>query len=68
MQQMTVHEVAEYSRDLKQQGTILAVFVLFSEIGVALKLFFLAIYLKGFDQEIKDKLQVPKIGTYLMLP
>lgn len=67
MQQMTVHEVAEYSRDLKQQGTILAVFVLFSEIGVALKPF-LAIYLKGFDQEIKDKLQVPKIGTYLMFP
>lgn len=68
MQQMTVHEVAEYSRDLKQQGTILAVFVLFSEIGVALEPFFLAIYLKGFDQEIKDKLPVPKIGTYLMFP
>lgn len=43
-------------RDLKQQGTILVVFVQFSEIGGVLEQFLLAIYLKGFDQEIKDKL------------
>lgn len=42
-------------RDLKQQGTVLVVFVQFSEVGVALEQFLLAIYLKGFDQEIKDK-------------
>lgn len=43
-------------RDLKQQGTILVGFVQFSETGVVLEQFLLAIYLKGFDQEIKDKL------------
>lgn len=52
---MTVHENAEYSRDLKQQGTILSVFVQFGEVGVVLELFFLAIYLKSFAQDIKDK-------------
>lgn len=42
-------------RDLKQQGTILVVFVQFSEVVVALEQFLLDIYLKGFDQEIKNK-------------
>lgn len=64
---MTVHEDAEYSRDLKQQGTILVVFVQFSEV-VDLEQFLLDIYLKGFDQEIKNKFWPSEIGTYLMFP
>lgn len=55
-------------RDLKQQGTILVVFVQFSEVVVALEQFLLDIYLKGFDQEIKNKFWPSEIGTYLMFP
>lgn len=47
---------------------MLVIVVQFSDIGVAFELFLLAIYLVGFDQELKDEVRTPEIGTYLMFP
>lgn len=56
-------------RDLKQQVTILVVFVQFGEVDVGLEQFLLTIYFKRFSsKEIKDKLGPPEMGTYLMFP